>query len=521
MPEKAFEKLKQNIKNEWIIAFNAAMIIGIITHLYAFMHRYPNHDSLHNLYSSQAMVTSGRFFLSPAAGISSYFDLPWVIGLFSIFFLALAAVSLVILFEVRKKISIILISGIVVTFPSVSSTFSYIFTADGYMLGIFMAILAVVITKKFKKFGFLIGALLVCLSVGIYQANLSVVLTFTTFWLIHEIIYSNNSLKQVWANVLRSGLMIGIGMVGYLIVYKLFTTFFAVQISTYQGLDKVGNLTLADIPRRISQIIKELKTFFFRGFINGYEVNFLEILNVLLVIVLFVGVIVVIAKKQLYKNSGLLITLAIGVITLPFSYYIAYFMSPSVFYHMLMVFGLSSVYIFIVLMYDKIDEKQGPVLKIERFNSWATVILMTFTIFNFGLIANIAYMNMELRYEKSINVANRLVDRIEQLDEYENIEKIAVYGNVSLHSDLTSKIIPSQIPEMTGSVGEVVFYKPYSYQELLDQFLGYSLKMATDEETEQISQTEQFAEMGIWPAKDSIAVIGDTVIIKFEEVETN
>lgn len=172
-------------------------------------------------------------------------------------------------------------------------------------------------------------------------------------------------------------------------------------------------------------------------------------------------------------------------------------------------------------MYDKIDEKQGPVLKIERFNSWATVILMTFTIFNFGLIANIAYMNMELRYEKSINVANRLVDRIEQLDEYENIEKIAVYGNVSLHSDLTSKIIPSQIPEMTGSVGEVVFYKPYSYQELLDQFLGYSLKMATDEETEQISQTEQFAEMGIWPAKDSIAVIGDTVIIKFEEVETN
>nr|WP_106783659.1 glucosyltransferase domain-containing protein [Lysinibacillus timonensis] len=521
MPEKVFEKLKQNIKSEWILAFNAAMIIGILTHLYVFMHRYPNHDGLHNLHSSQAMVTSGRFFLSPAAGISSYFDLPWVIGLFSIFFLALAAVSLVSLFEIRKKVSIILISGIVVTFPSVSSTFSYMFTADGYMLGIFMAIFAVLLTKKYKKFGFLLGAVLVCLSVGVYQANLSVVLTFTTFWLIHEIIYTNSTLKQIWANVLRSGLMVGIGMIGYLVVYKLFTSAFAVEISTYQGLDKVGSLTLADIPRRISQIMTELKTFFFRGIFTNYSINFLEILNVLLFIILIVGVIVVITKKQLYKNIGKLATLLIGIITLPFSYYIAYFMSPSVFYHMLMVFGLSSVYIFVVLMYDKIDDKNGRVLKVEKITSWATVIVIAFTIFNFGLIANIAYMNMELRYEKSINVANRLIDRIEQLDEYESIEKIAVFGNVKLYSKLTSEIIPNETPVMTGSVGEVVFYKHYSYQELIDQFLGYSLELPTDQELAEISQSEQFKEMSTWPAKDSVKVIGNTVVIKFEEIETN
>ncbi|MBM7608012.1 hypothetical protein JOD29_001256 [Lysinibacillus composti] len=519
MPEKVFERLKNNIQSEWKIAFFSAMIIGLLTHIYAFTHRFPNHDSLHNLHSSQAMVTSGRFFLSPATAISSFFDLPWIIGLLSIFFLALASVSLVILFNIRKKISIVLISGIVVTFPSVSATFSYIFTADGYMMGIFMAILSVVLLKKYK-YGFLYGAVLVCLSVAIYQANLSVALTFTTIWLIHEILYSTITFKQLIGKIIRAILMIGIGMVGYLVVYKIFTRIFTVQISSYQGLDKVGSLTLADIPRRISQIITQLKTFFLRGFMDGYSINFLEMLNAVVFITLIVAALTVIIKRLVYKNVGKMAMLVIGIASLPFSYYVAYFVSPSAFYHMLMVFGLSSVYIFLILIYDRVDEM--PKLAIERLSSWATVIVLACTIFNFALIANIAYMNMELRHEKSLSFANRLVDRIEQLDEYPEIEKLTVFGNVKLYSQLTSEIIPNQIPEMTGSVGEVFFYKPYSYNELLDQFLGYSLQNVSDEERDIIEQSKEFNDMGIWPAKDSVRVFNDdTVVVKFEETETN
>ena len=517
MPEEILGKLRSKIKNEWVLAFSSAMIIGLLTHLYVFMHRYPNHDGLHNFYSTQAMVTSGRFFLGPASSLSSYFDLPWVIGLFSLFFLALTSICLVILFEIRKKISIVLISGLVVTFPSVSSTFAYMFTADGYMLGIFMATLAVVLTKKYK-FGFVLGAILVSLAVGVYQANLSVALVFATFWIIHDIFFSNHSIMRIWGNIIRSGLMVGIGMVGYFVVYKLFTSLLSVQISSYQGLDKVGSLTIHDIPKRISQIVAELKTFFFRGFFSSFVVNLLEMLNVFIFILIFIGAITLIVKKKMYLNIGKLATLILCVITLPFTLYIAYFASPNVFYHMLMVFSLSSIYIFLVLIYDAIDSNQTTIFK-EVF-SWGTTILIAFTIFNFALIANIAYMNMELRYEKSISFANRLVDRIEQLDEYENIEKMAVFGNVELHSTLSSVSIPNRIPTMTGTVGETVFYKPYSYNELIESFLGYSLVAATDEDLKAIQQTNTYKEMGVWPAQDSVQVINNTVIVKFENIET-
>ena len=515
MPEQILMSLKEKIKYEWVLAFCSTVIIGLLAHVYVFLHRLPNHDGIINIYNTQAKVKSGRFFLGPASGMSTFFDLPWVIGMLSIIFLAFAAVCTIILFDVRKKISIVLVSGIIVVFPSVSATFSYMFTADGYMLGIFFAILAVVLTKKFK-YGFIAGALFVCLSVGIYQANLSVVLTFVTLWIIHEILFLDASTKVIGMHIVRSGLMTGIGMVLYLAVYKVYTVLLSVPITSYQGMDKVGTLTIHDIPHRLVQIKEQLQNFFFDGLFNYREVSFLTELNVLIFITIIVSVVTLIVKKQLYKKMVHMMILAVLVMSLPISYYIVYFISPVAFYHMLMVFSLSSVYIFLVLLYDAVDDIR-PLL-IERISSWATVLLIFLTIFNFGLIANISYFNMELRNEKTINLANRVLDRIEQLDEYEDIEKITVFGNVQMYSKMSAEVIPSRIPFMIGSTGEVFISQRHHYAALFDSYFGYSLDFATKEEMERIQQSTEYKEMATWPAKDSIKVFDNIVVVKFEDV---
>lgn len=64
----------------------------------------PNHDGLNNIYDAQRKFSSGRFFLSPFSGISSYFDLPWVNGSLSILYLALTAVILTEFFKTHKKL---------------------------------------------------------------------------------------------------------------------------------------------------------------------------------------------------------------------------------------------------------------------------------------------------------------------------------------------------------------------------------------------------------------------------------
>ena len=515
MPEQVLKSLKEKIKYEWVLAFFSTIIIGLLAHVYVFVNRLPNHDGIINIYNTQAKVKSGRFFLGPASGMSSFFDLPWVIGVLSVVFLALAAVCTVILFNIRKKISIVLVSGMIVVFPSVSATFSYMFTADGYMLGIFLAILAVVLTKKFK-YGFIAGALLVCLSVGIYQANLSVILTFVTLWLIHEILFSDVGAKAIGTNIIRSGLTVGVGMVLYLIVYKVFTGLLSVPITSYQGMDKVGTLTPRDIPQRFVQIKEELQNFFFDGIFNNSEMTLLTVLNVLVFITIIVSVSALIIKKQLYKKVVQMMVLALLVLSLPISYYVVYFISPVAFYHMLMVFSLSSVYIFLVLLYDAVDDLRPSF--IERISSWSAVLLIFLTIFNFGLIANISYFNMELRDEKTMHLANRILDRIEQLDEYEEIEKITVFGEVSLYSELNAEIIPNRIPNMIGSTGEVFISQPYHFNALFDSHFGYSLDFANKEEVEQIRGSQEYKEMATWPAQGSIKVFDNIVVVKFEDV---
>ena len=180
------------------------------------------------------------------------------------------------------------------------------------------------------------------------------------------------------------------------------------------------------------------------------------------------------------------------------------------------MFSLSSVYIFLVLLYDAVDDLRPSVM--ERISSWAAVLLIFLTIFNFGLIANISYFNMELRNEKTIQLANRILDRIEQLDEYEDIEKITVFGEVSMYSELSAEIIPNRIPHMIGSTGEVFISQPYHFTALFDSYFGYSLDTATKEEMERIQQSEEYKEMAAWPAKDSVKVFDHIVVVKFEDV---
>ena len=170
-PWDFFQSSRTKIKNTWKIAFLSAFVLGILIHLPVMLSDIPNHDGLSSMYFDQNMITSGRWFLSVACGFSSYFTIPWIIGLIGLLWLALTAVALTELLELADPLVIMAVSGLLVSFPALASTFAYVFTMDGYMMALFLAILAVLFTKKQKK-GWLAGAVCLAFSMGIYQAYL-------------------------------------------------------------------------------------------------------------------------------------------------------------------------------------------------------------------------------------------------------------------------------------------------------------------------------------------------------------
>ena len=172
-PEKFFEKIKNGMGRNGLFAFLSAILCGFFSHMVILTSDIPNHDGLDSLYFDQNMTTSGRWFLGTACGISSFYSLPWLTGILAIVYIAVAAVFVVKLLKVEHPVFSALIGAMMVSFPSIASNFAYVFTFDGYMLALLLAVLSVYMVEK-GKFGFVVGGILLAFSLGTYQAYLSV-----------------------------------------------------------------------------------------------------------------------------------------------------------------------------------------------------------------------------------------------------------------------------------------------------------------------------------------------------------
>ena len=132
-PWDFFQSSRTKIKNTWKIAFLSAFVLGILIHLPVMLSDIPNHDGLSSMYFDQNMITSGRWFLSVACGFSSYFTIPWIIGLIGLLWLALAAVVLTELLELTDhhlaiKHLVLFLGFLNSIFANISSTSVYCLT---------------------------------------------------------------------------------------------------------------------------------------------------------------------------------------------------------------------------------------------------------------------------------------------------------------------------------------------------------------------------------------------------------
>lgn len=151
MGESVLTYCQTKLKREYKIAFIATFIITLLIHIYKFVNTLPNRDSIYSYYAAQSRIGSGRWALSWACGISSNFDLPWVIGLMSCIFIALTVVAITALFELKNPILIGLAGALIASSPATTDTFFYLFTADGYMVAMFLSALAVYFSKIDRK----------------------------------------------------------------------------------------------------------------------------------------------------------------------------------------------------------------------------------------------------------------------------------------------------------------------------------------------------------------------------------
>lgn len=508
--EKIWSSFIKKLKPETKYAFTGTFIIGLIAHLYAMTNNLLTFDSMWNIYSDQDMITSGRQFLTYACSVGSYYDLPLINGLLSILYLSLTAVVIVEAFNIEGKILPVIAGGLLVSFPAVASTFAYSYTIDGYMLAVLLASLAYYLSAKFK-FGFIPGIFFLGFAIGIYQAQFSFTILLCIFGLILDILAKERAKNLIIKALKYVAMGIG-GYAFYFISLKIMLNIKGTEISGYQGTDRISTFSLSELPTGIKAAWDNFVYFFRYGgaFSTTTVMKYAYILFIILGAVSFAYLIL---KNKLYKTPHYIAMIMVLLVCVPFSANLITILSPDTYFHLLMRMPWAVILIFFVALLSRFNKEVA--VKVETGLSIASVLVALVLILQFAVASNIAYFNLNERYEKTYGLSLRLLDRIEQTEGYEPGMAVSILGgfpddNYYPHTDITKDVLSGYF----GVDGEYVCNSSGSFETFMERYLNFAYPVLDIQDEIAISETEEFKNMENFPSADSIKIIDDVLVIK-------
>ena len=512
-PAEALQRLNKKIKREWKLAFLAAFCIGLLIHMPILLSDIPNHDGLDSLYFDQNMITSGRWFLMVACGFSSFYSIPWVIGLLGLVFLGAAAAALTEILEVKKNWAIVAVSGLLVAFPALTSTFAYVFTLDGYMLALLLAVLSVLFTKKYR-YGFLPGALCLAFSLGTYQGYLSFAMILSVFAIL-MIAIEQGEIKDKFRRSLRYLYMGILGGVLYYVILQILLKIQGKELASYQGIDGMtaNAVTEGGILDTIGGMYRDFLAFSLKGnvlFNNGISAA----ACVLLFITAAVALLLLAVKRKWWKNLWFFVIIIVAVAALPLVTNVILLISPSVTYHLLMRYQWVLYFIGMTAFVSN----YGDGGKIRCVPEWTALAAVFVLVFFYGVTDNIGYSNLEKRYEKTYAYCVRLLDRIEQTPGYYQGIPIAMIGVVG---DEEFPVTDYTLPVTSGMIGingDMLLYTGKNYEIFIRNYLGATLNILPADAMADMYYHEEYVSMDSFPGENSVRIIDGIMYVKTENV---
>ena len=171
-----------NIKEEkylniyMIKAFIYSFVIGCFTHMFGLINVLHNYDNIEvQLQGYGTGIESGRWLLSILGdtfiklGFGN--NLPWICGILFIVLISISLAFIVDIFEITEKKYIFLTAACFTTFPTITSTLFFRYTAIYYGIAILLAVISawIVIKTENKCTGVMISSLCMAFSLGFFR----------------------------------------------------------------------------------------------------------------------------------------------------------------------------------------------------------------------------------------------------------------------------------------------------------------------------------------------------------------
>lgn len=500
------------------IAVLSAFFAGLAVHMFGLVNVLHNYDDVSMQPAGYGTgIASGRWFLTVLGDfIARYFgnyNLPWVNGVLFIILIAVATGVIVSVFETKSKKIAAAVAIVFITFPTAVSTLLFRYTAVYDAFALLLVVSAVWFAEKFK-FGLLPAVLCIALSLGIYQAYIPLAISLFVLVLLKKVLQEDVKLWLVVRRGLYDCVIIVLGLLLYLFLLDICLDHYGVSLSNYQGIGAMGQISMRQIPSLVMRAIKSFCLLPFEDYCSLAQTTLLKCayLGVYVVTFLVIAFITIVNKKK--PVQIVLILLLCAVFPLAVNFIVV--MCPNSWIYTLMVYAFAIVPCVPIILLDIPLSVDGIWERTRKVLAWAAALAVSAIIICNAYMANVNYTALYNANRKAENYLNSLVVQVRMTEGFDTEKRWAVIG---VMDDPIFGDFWVNVPLYGGNSNGKDLINSYSWKAWIGGYMGCYPPWASEEELAQLQTTEEVQEMPCWPDDGSIKVIGETVVIKFQDVQ--
>lgn len=503
--------------------FISGMVIGLVTHFYMLANKLTNWDDINNLNRPGSGDYLGRWFLKYIHKLGSIYSIPAVHGFLLIVLLALSACLILEILQIKSTTGAVLVPALMMTFPTVVSTMTFMFMAHTSGIGIFMVCLAVWLLRRYK-FGWLpCTALLVCV-LGIYQSYISFAITLMLMGMIVDLIHGKK-----FPEMLKRGIVcvavLGVGVLVYMwlshIIYP------NIDNETYGGVGNMGKIAIKEMPVLIARCYKRfLEYFLWKPF--SFVTKTAKVTNQItcaLAVVLFV---VVAAQRRLYRDVLSFALLLLYCFFVPLAAAFIYFMAPEVDYSMLMLYAYVLIFVMVLALLECCAqdwEHAGQRVRWQQYAQYGLALLVVVTLsvscYSDYLLTNKAYLRTDIATERVKAYFNRVLVMVQAQEGFGPGDDVTILGEFYYKDNPSSVELDvldaNNLRSLSGVALENGLITSGVRDNFIRTFLGYELAKLDWDEKCALMETKEYQAMKIYPQEGCVQKIQGVWVVKMCE----
>lgn len=478
------------------VPFLAALLTGFAAHMFMFTNKLVNHDEIEALFYKGATVTSGRWGLELSKLLLPNWSMPWIYGLLTLLLISVSVCIMLGILEIRSRLSQILLAAVVVSFPSLTGTYCFMFTSAAYGLAFLLAVLCV---RLYQKGGavnaaFAMVSLVLCLS--IYQAYIAITASLFVLLMIKGCLEVEKSVWQIVLFGLKALAMMAAALAVYFAVTLLVFRFTGAEFNSYVMENVNDKASLLGKVRMAYENFRDIFTFRNYSLISSEGARYAHIV---LLGVILVGL--VLAAGGSRPLNWVLLTVL--VLLLPLSINCMYLLMSPQSIHTLVLYSFVCLYFLGALILEKLAPRPGLLVKDIM------ALLMCIIIASNVYFANMTYLKMHLQYENANAFYVSLIAQVKETEGFDENSRLAIIGR---QDNLLYPFPELGTDGLLGPSQDLV--NIYSRENFFRRYLGFDVPFAGQEELDALSRTAEFEQMAEYPYNGSVKKIGDYIVVK-------